>query len=69
MSITTAVNDDHVNVAEDEDAQDEYYYHLLKSQITAAQNVVVTDVTINNSTITFKVFGVQKPKQYHVLSF
>merc|ERR1712227_605418 len=56
MSITAAVNDDRVNVAnpEDEDAQDEYYYHLLKSKITAAQNVVVTDVTVNNSTIMFK---------------
>ena len=71
MSITTAVNDDRVNVAnpEDEDAQDEYYYHLLKSKITAAQNVVVTDVTVNNSTIMFKVFCVsfQRQKQYHVL--
>jgi len=56
MSITTSVNNDHVNIAnhDDEDEQDEYYYHLLKSKITAAQNVVVTDVTVNNSTITFK---------------
>ena len=60
MSITTSVNDNHVNIAnhDDEDEQDEYYYHLLKSKITAAQNVVVTDVTVNNSTITFKVFNV-----------
>ena len=73
MSITTSVNNDHVNIAnhDDEDEQDEYYYHLLKSKITAAQNVVVTDVTVNNSTITFKVFNVNFIwlNQFHVSYF
>ena len=43
----------------DECDEDEYYYNLLKSKIRAAENVVVTDVTVNNTTVTFKVRFIQ----------
>ena len=56
MSITATVDHDKVNVSNDnEDDEDEYYYHMLKSKITAAQDVVVTDIKVNDSTITFRV--------------
>ena len=55
MSMTMTSQDDTVSVrGEDVDA-DEYYYNLLKDKIRAAENVVVTDVTVDNSTVTFKV--------------
>ena len=55
MSMTMTTQDDTVSVrGEDVDA-DEYYYNLLKDKIRAAENVVVTDVTVDNSTVTFKV--------------
>jgi len=54
MSMTMTTQDDTVSVrGEDVDA-DEYYYNLLKDKIRAAENVVVTDVTVDDSTVTFK---------------
>ena len=34
---------------------EEYFYHLLKTKITEAEKVVVTDVSVNNTTVSFKV--------------
>jgi len=33
---------------------EEYFYNLLKTKITEAEKVVVTDVTVNNATVSFK---------------
>ena len=41
------------NIADGED--EEYFYHLLKAKMTEAEKVLVTDVTVNNSTVSFKV--------------
>jgi len=38
----------------DSEDDEEYFYHLLKTKITEAEKVVVTDVTVNNSTVSFK---------------
>jgi len=55
MSISAPSNRENTNVEDDDDDDDdEYYYHLLKSKMTAAQDVVVTDITVNDSTITFR---------------
>ena len=43
------------NMGDSED-DEEYYYHLLKAKMSEAEKVVVTDVTVNNSTVSFKVF-------------
>ena len=43
------------NIGESED-DEEYYYHLLKAKMSEAEKVVVTDVTANNSSVSFKVF-------------
>lgn len=43
-----------VNISDDCD-EEEYYFNILKSKIKAAENVVVTDVTLDNTTVTFKV--------------
>ena len=42
------------NIGDSED-DEEYYYHLLKAKMSEAEKVVVTDVTVNNSTVSFKV--------------
>ena len=56
MSISAPSNRENINDDDhDDDDEDEYYYHLLKSKMTAAQDVVVTDITVNDSTITFRV--------------
>lgn len=44
-----------VNISDDCD-EEEYYFNILKSKIKAAENVVVTDVTLDNTTVTFKVW-------------
>lgn len=55
MSISAPSNRENINDDDhDDDDEDEYYYHLLKSKMTAAQDVVVTDITVNDSTITFR---------------
>ena len=43
-----------VNISDDCD-EEEYYFNILKSKIKAAEDVVVTDVTLDNTTVTFKV--------------
>ena len=40
----------------DSEDDEEYYYHLLKAKMSEAEKVVVTDVTANNSSVSFKVF-------------
>ena len=52
---TLASEPDKLHVGADEDEEDEFYYNLLKSKMRAAENVVVTDVKVNDVTITFKV--------------
>ena len=42
------------NIGDSED-DEEYYYHLLKAKMSEAEKVVVTDVTVNNSSVSFKV--------------
>ena len=44
-----------VNISDDCD-EEEYYFSILKSKIKAAEDVVVTDVTLDNTTVTFKVW-------------
>ena len=34
---------------------EEYFYNLLKTKMSEAEKVVVTDVTVNNTTVSFKV--------------
>lgn len=40
---------------DDDCDEEEYYFNILKSKIKAAENVVVTDVTVDNTKVTFKV--------------
>lgn len=42
-----------VNIGDDCD-EEEYYFNILKSKIKAAEDIVVTDVTLDNTTVTFK---------------
>ena len=60
MSITKhsqqGENLDQVNIGRHDDCdEEEYYFNILKSKIKAAENVVVTDVTVDNTKVTFKV--------------
>ena len=52
---TLASEPDKLHVGADEDEEDEFYYNILKSKMRAAENVVVTDVKVNDVTVTFKV--------------
>ena len=48
---------DPVNIGRHDDCdEEEYYFNILKSKIKAAENVVVTDVTVDNTKVTFKVW-------------
>lgn len=56
MSITKhSQQGDQVNIGRHDDCdEEEYYFNILKSKIKAAENVVVTDVTVDNTKVTFK---------------
>lgn len=58
MSISKPVNcdaRDQLGVGSNEDEEDEFFYNLLKHRMKAAENIVVTDIKVDNETITFKV--------------
>lgn len=56
VTVTSDVGDD-LRVGNNEDDEDEFYYNLLKHRMKAAENVIVTDIKVEDETITFKVIN------------